>query len=65
MAEPAPAYLPMRSYTPMPVSVVPRKISTEVVNMGAVISPRFSRSAHSVSAWPTAQISPPTQKARR
>ena len=45
--------------------MVPRKIITLVVNIGLVISPRFSFSAHSVMAWPRQQIAPPTQNARR
>jgi hypothetical protein len=39
-------------------------ISTPVVNMGFVISPSSSVSAHWVINWPRLHMAPPTQKAR-
>ena len=63
---PAPAYLPILSYTPMPVSSAERKTSVMLVAVEAACIPSCSQFVYrSMITWPMAQIVPPTQKARK
>jgi hypothetical protein len=65
MIVPAPANLPMRSNTPMPVNNDAKKIKITSVKLHAVCSAMDGTSAKSTSFMPCpiTQISPPTQNA--
>lgn len=63
---PAPAYLPILSYTPTPVSSADRKIRQMLAAVPELLFPQCSTQAKkSVIPCPTMQITPPTQNARQ
>lgn len=63
--DPAPAYLPSLSNTPTPVSSAVRNTIVMLVRLEAVRAFMSSQwMPASAMAWPSTQISPPTQKAR-
>lgn len=62
---PAPAYCPILSNTPSPVSSAVRNTSTMLANVDAVEGVMFSHaSPASMQHCPMTQIAPPTQNAR-